>query len=105
MVEANELQTKVGSRLQQRPNQPNRSLRRRTLNWKQPKANSRGAKQAADQAKEQVEALAQKAASLKSELQTSDGQRIELQEKLDKAGSEIERLKSELDQPQRAKSP
>jgi hypothetical protein len=45
------------------------------------------------------------AASLSSELQKSDGQRIDLQAKLDEAGSEIERLKSELGKAPRAESP
>ena len=59
----------------------------------------------AEQAKAQVAELEEKAASLNSELQKADGQRIDLQAKLDEAGSEIERLKSELEKAPRAESP
>ena len=62
------------------------------------------AKQQAEQAKAQVAELEQKGANLKLELQKGDGQRIELQAKLDEAGSEIERLKSELEKATRAES-
>ena len=65
----------------------------------------KSAKQAADRAKAQVAELEQKAAGLNLELQKADGQRIDLQAKLDEAGSEIERLKRELDQAQRTESP
>jgi peptidoglycan hydrolase CwlO-like protein len=59
----------------------------------------------AEQAKAQVAALEQEGVNLKSELQKADGQRIELQAKLDEAGSKIERLKSELEKAPRAESP
>jgi septal ring factor EnvC (AmiA/AmiB activator) len=55
-------------------------------------------KQAADQAKVQAAELEQRVTSLNSDLQKADGQRIELQEKLEEAESEIERLTSELEQ-------
>jgi hypothetical protein len=43
----------------------------------------------------QVDSLEQKAASLTSELRKADGQRIELQLKLDEAKAEIAKLKRE----------
>jgi chromosome segregation ATPase len=52
-------------------------------------------KQLSDQIKAQVDSLEQKAASLTSELRKADGQRIELQLKLDEAKSETARLKRE----------
>jgi chromosome segregation ATPase len=65
----------------------------------------KSAKQTADRAKAQVAELEQKGAGLNAELQKADGQRIDLQAKLDEAGSEIERLKRELAQVQRTESP
>ena len=59
----------------------------------------------AEQAKAQVAELEEKAASLNSELQKADGQRIDLQAKLDEAGSEIERLKMKYEKAPRAESP
>jgi septal ring factor EnvC (AmiA/AmiB activator) len=53
------------------------------------------AKQLSDQIKVQVDNLEQKAASLTSELRKADGQRIELQLKLDEAKAEVAKLKRE----------
>jgi chromosome segregation ATPase len=52
-------------------------------------------KQLSDQVKVQVDSLEQKAATLTSELRKADGQRIELQLKLDQAKAEIAKLKHE----------
>ena len=52
-------------------------------------------KQLSDQTKAQIDGLEQKAASLTSELRKADGQRIELQLKLDEAKAEIAKLKRE----------
>jgi len=56
------------------------------------------AQQAVDQEKARRAELEERAAKLTSELQKADGQRIELQEKLDQANAEIKRLNSELQQ-------
>jgi chromosome segregation ATPase len=52
-------------------------------------------KQLSDQVKVQVDGLEQKVATLTSELRKADGQRIELQLKLDEAKTEIAKLKRE----------
>jgi chromosome segregation ATPase len=52
-------------------------------------------KQLSDQIKAQIDSLEEKATNLTSELRKADGQRIELQLKLDEAKSEIARLKRE----------
>ena len=75
-----------------RPNQSNPNLRRRSLVWKQCKANLRAPRKQANRQKWES-GLEQKVGILNSELQKADGQRIDLQAKLDEAGSEIERLK------------
>ena len=93
------------TRPHRRPNQSNPSLRRRSLVWKQRKANLRAPSKWRNRQKRKSAELEQKAASLNSELQKADGQRIDLQAKLDEAGSEIERLKSELEKAPRAESP
>jgi chromosome segregation ATPase len=54
-----------------------------------------GTKQLSDQIKVQVDSLERKAANLTSELRKADGQRIELQLKLDEAKAEIAKLKRE----------
>jgi chromosome segregation protein len=52
-------------------------------------------KQLSDQIKTQIDSLEENASSLTSELRKADGQRIELQLKLDEAKEEIARLKRE----------
>jgi septal ring factor EnvC (AmiA/AmiB activator) len=90
---------KASAQIEQLTNAAQSKLNETQSQLKNVEAELESAKRVADQEKSGRAELEQRAAGLNAELKKADGQRIELQEKLDKANSEIERLRSELQNP------